>query len=156
MTLADSARRRMSVKIEFEWNEAGEVTLDALGRLAFPPLPTDPGIYRFRLVGPSTSNYIGEAVDLHRRANGYRVGHPRQRTNHRMNRRMREHLEAGGRVEVAIAVNVEAKVNGRVQRLNLQQKKSRLPVESAALHLFPDAEPLENLPGLGELPKSSS
>jgi hypothetical protein len=146
----------MRVEVQFEWEEVGEVTLDALGRLEFPPLPRDPGIYRFRLVGASTSNYIGEAADLRKRANGYRAGYPRQRTNHRMNRRMCEHLEAGGRVEVAIAVNVEAKVNGRAQRLDLQQKKSRLLAESAALHLVPDAEPLENLPGLGELPKSSS
>jgi hypothetical protein len=156
MTQAASGSPSVRVEVEFEWNEVGEVTLDALGRLAFPPLPTEPGIYRFRLAGPSTSNYIGEAVDLRKRAEGYLGGHPSQRTNHRMNQRMREHLEAGGRVEVAIAVNVEAKVNGRAQPLNLQQKKSRLLVESAALHLVPDAEPLENLPGLGELPKSSS
>jgi hypothetical protein len=146
----------MRVEVQFEWEEVGEVTLDALGRLVFPPLPTEPGIYRFRLVGPSTSNYIGEAVDLRQRANGYRAGYPRQRTNHRMNQRMREHLEAGGQVEVAIAVSVEAKINGRVQRLDLHCKKSRLLAESAALHLVPDAEPLENLPGVGELPKSSS
>jgi hypothetical protein len=145
----------MRVEVRFEWHEIGEVTLDALGRLAFPPLPTEPGIYRLRLVGPPTTNCIGEALDLRRRADGYRVGHPSQPTNLRINRRMHEHLEAGGRVEVGIAVNVEAEVNGRVQMLDLSRKASRVLAESAALHLIPDAEGLENLPGVGELPKSS-
>jgi hypothetical protein len=145
----------MQVVVQFEWEEVGEVTLDTQGHLKFPLLPRNPGIYRFRLVGASTSNYIGEAVDLRRRAYGYRVGHPRQRTNHRMNKRMLEHLEAGGRVEIAVAIDVEAELNGRVQRLDLHSKASRVLAESAALHLVPDAEGLENLPGVGELPKSS-
>lgn len=54
-------------------------------------------------MGASTRVYIGEAEDVRRRAAGYRGGYAGQKTNARLNVRMREHLSAGGRIEVAIA-----------------------------------------------------
>ncbi len=148
----------MRVTIELEWRAAGHVTRDGAGRLVFPKLQPVPGLYRLRLVGlDSTSTYIGETANLQRRAAGYRGGYSGQVTNARMNRRMREHLEADGRIELFIATEADVMVDrGASGRLDLGRKVSRLLAEAAALHAVPDAEPLENLPGIGDIPPGST
>ena len=93
----------MHVCVDWEWADAGEVTLDGEGKLRFPLLPTAPGIYRLRLVGPSTTTYVGEAASLLQRAGNYRGGYAGQPTSHRLNRRMREHLATGNRIEIAVS-----------------------------------------------------
>ncbi len=143
----------MRVAVEFQWGPVEEVCIEA-GRLVFPDLPSTAGLYRLRLIGPaSTSTYIGETANLKRRAAGYRGGYAGQVTNARMNRRMREHLEARGNIEMSIANAAALIMDGEAERpLDLGQKASRLLVEAAALHAVPEAEPLENLPGIGDLP----
>ena len=142
----------MRVSVELEWGPVREVLMDR-GRLVFPHLPETAGLHRLRLVGPtSASTYIGETANLKRRAAGYRGGYAGQVTNARMNRRMREHLGAGGRIEMSIATAAVLAVDGETDRpLDLARKASRLLVEAAALHAVPDAEPLENLPGIGDM-----
>ncbi len=142
----------MRVSVELEWRPVDEVLMDR-DRLVFPHLPETAGLYRLRLVGStSTSTYIGETANLKRRAAGYRGGHAGQVTNARMNRRMREHLGAGGRIEMSIATAAVIAVDSETDRpLDLARKASRLLAEAAALHAVPDAEPLENLPGIGDM-----
>lgn len=110
----------MQVTINVDWRDVGQVTLDESGRLAFPTLPAVPGAYRFRLIGSTqTSTYIGEGWNLKRRAALYRGGAPRQPTNHRMNVRMREHLGAGGRIEMPIITEAEIVVGVKSRPLDL-------------------------------------
>jgi hypothetical protein len=94
-------------RVEFDWDQVGAITIDHEGKVAFPSLPTEPGVYRFRLTeaGPTTV-YIGESVELRRRMAHYRNPGPTQPTNQRMNTRLREHLAANGRAELAIARRV--------------------------------------------------
>jgi hypothetical protein len=140
----------VGVTVEFEWRDFGEVRLEGDG-MDFSALPTEPGLYRYRLVlGDGASAYVGEAANLRRRAYGYQLGYKGQKTNFRMNARMREHLAAGGRIEMAIATEATIELEGRPQPLDLRRKASRLLVENAAIHAVPDVEPLENLPGIGD------
>ena len=137
--------------VHFRWRPAGQVRLDAGGRLLFPALPAVPGTYRMRLVSTGgASTYIGEGSDLKKRAALYRGGAAGQKTNFRMNARMREHLGQGGQIELSILTEAEITLGPVRKPLDLRRKASRLLVEAAALHLVPDAEPLENLPGIGD------
>ncbi len=142
----------MRVAVELQWRQVKEVLMDG-GRLVFPHLPGTAGLYRLRLVGStSASTYIGETANLKRRAAGYRGGYAGQVTNARMNRRMREHLSTGGAIEMSIATAAVLAVDSETDRpLDLSRKASRLLAEAAALHAVPDAEPLENLPGIGDV-----
>ena len=140
-----------SVEVRFAWREVGDLRIDASGRPVFPALPAKPGLYRYRLVATAgTTTYIGEASDLRRRAQNYRTPGASQATNLRMNARFREHLAAGGRVEMATVTEAELMVDGQPRALDLGRKASRLLVENAAIHASPEAEPLENLPGVGD------
>jgi hypothetical protein len=139
------------VSVAFQWRAVGEVKLTPKGGLVFPKLPAAPGLYRFRLVGPHrTSAYVGEAAFLPQRIEGYRYGYHRQATNVRMNRRMKEHLAAGGSIELSIATQASVTVDGVTRPLDLRRKASRLLVEAAGLHALPEAEQAENLPGVGD------
>lgn len=139
-----------SVEVRFEWLPNGEVHLEG-SALAFPPMPQQPGLYRYRFVAPGrVTVYIGEAVDLRRRADGYRRGYERQATNRRINARMRAHLAAGGRIDVAVATQASLAVDGTARALDLSRKASRLLAENAAIHAVPAGESLENLPGVGD------
>lgn len=78
------------VEVTFEWRPVGEVRLDAR-QLTFPAMPQATGLYRYRLIGATgTTAYVGESMDLRRRAYGYKLGRVKQATNARMNARMRE------------------------------------------------------------------
>jgi hypothetical protein len=95
-------------------------------------------------------------MDLRRRAYGYRFGYERQVTNARMNKRMLEHLRSGGLIELAIATSASLSIDGVERPLDLKRKASRVLAESAAIHAVPDAEHLENLPGVGDLGRQRS
>ncbi len=74
-----------------------------------------------------------------------------------MIRRMREHLCARGEIEMSIATEAAVIVDrGASSPLDLGRKVSRLLAEAAALHAVPDAEPLENLPGIGDIPPGTT
>lgn len=65
----------LDVRVSFDWLGAGSITLDAAGLPKFPSLPRLPGLYRYDFGVDETgihSLYIGESVELARRANNYR------------------------------------------------------------------------------------
>lgn len=143
----------LDVAVRLEWLDAGAVTLDSTGRVQFPTLPGAPGVYRMTFNGRPDQErpriYIGEAQSLARRARNYRNPGGRQQTSLRLNAALLEHLQAGGRVELAVALDVDITSDGVPQPLDLSRKSSRLLAESAALvlaQLAGDAE-LENLHG---------
>ncbi|MCP3881822.1 MAG: hypothetical protein GY701_26045 [Sulfitobacter sp.] len=129
----------------FEWLEAGHVTLDPSNKPAFPQLPAQPGIYRFRLTDPSAGLvgvYIGESESVSRRMRNYRNPGPTQPTNQRMHARIRDVLSSGG--STTLAVCLEAMIDD--EALDLSTRPARLLAENTALvHAERRGEPVENL-----------
>ena len=119
----------MEVAVQFSWRDVGHVNIDC-DRLLFPVVPEAPGVYRFTLDG---GVYFGETDRLKRRFQHYRTPGPSQSTNIRLNAKMRELVEAGGRVEVSIITDAELAVQGIRQPLDLGHKAGRLLIESAAI-----------------------
>ncbi len=140
----------VDVAVELDWEEIGPVGLLDTS-LVFPAdLPKQPGLYRFRFVGPDGEHvYIGEASDLRRRGGHYRLGNEGGATNKRLHDAMLKHLGAGRHIEMAIALGGILTVDGDVQALDVRRKASRLLAEGAAVHAVP-RDQLLNLPGIGE------
>lgn len=143
----------MRVCVSFDWRDAGAVTLGP-GGLAFPRLPDDAGVYRFRFSGHGQDgSYIGEASQLKRRAYHYTRPGPSQATNIRMNAEMREHLAAGGRIEVSLITEATIEIDGAAAaRFDLDAASSRRLVENAVLRGLAATrlERILNRPGVGE------
>lgn len=142
---------KVAVTVELEWSVAGPIKL-VDERLDFPrDLPIGPGLYRFRLLGlHEVSVYIGEAMNLRRRADHYRLGNENQRTNRRLNGELLAHLAAGGTIEMSLALSGQVNANGESRPLELGRKMTRLLAENAALHAVPPDETVLNLRGVGE------
>ena len=138
----------MKFSIEFDWEPIGQVILDAAGKLAFPSLRIEPGVYRFRMVDtPASAVYIGESLSLRQRAGNYRNPGPSQKTSLRINARFLEHLRAGGRIEMSIARNVRIELNGLGLEQTLAYAPQRLVVESLGL-IAADAEGFDHIENL--------
>jgi hypothetical protein len=126
--------------VRFTWRDAGELTVDGGGKVAFPLLPEPPGLYRLTLTGdPNGSRprvYIGESDGLRRRASGYRNPAPTQLTNVRVNALLRAHIGLGGVARMAVSSEVELVLPAEgTLPLDLTRKAGRLLAESAALVL---------------------
>lgn len=126
----------LAVQVAFDWLRAGQVTLDLAGLPKFPPLPRLPGLYRydFGLDGNGVRTlYIGESVELARRASNYRnakTDRSRQRTSRRIHKEIVQHLQAGGSIDFAIATRVQL---GDGQPTDLRLKSARRLAENAAV-----------------------
>lgn len=126
----------LDVRVAFEWLRAGLITLDAADLPKFPPLPRLPGLYRYDFGlddnGVRTL-YIGESVELARRAGNYRnakTDRSRQRTSRRIHKEIVQLLQAGGSIEFAIATRVQL---GDRQSTDLRLKSARRLAENAAV-----------------------
>lgn len=131
-----SVLESLDVRVAFEWLRAGPITLDAAGHPKFPPLPRLPGLYRYDFGlddnGVRTL-YIGESVELARRASNYRNAksdRSRQRTSRRIHKEIVQHLQAGGSIEFAIATRVQF---GDGKATDLRLKSARRLAENAAV-----------------------
>lgn len=126
----------LAVSVAFEWLRAGPITLDDAGLPKFPPLPSVPGLYRydFGLDGSGARTlYIGESVQLARRASNYRnakTDRSRQRTSRRIHKEIVQHLRAGGAIDFAIATSVRL---GDGKATDLRLKSARRLAENAAV-----------------------
>lgn len=126
----------IGVRVAFDWVGAGQVRLDGEGLPEFPPLPRLPGLYRYDF-GVDDNGvrilYVGESVDLARRASNYRnaqTDRSSQRTSRRIHREMVQHLGAGGCIDFAIATQVQL---GDGQPADLRLKSARQLAENAAV-----------------------
>lgn len=91
--------------------------------------------------GRTLGVYVGETDNLQRRLAYYRNPGPTQATNQRLHTRMVEHLQAGGRVELAVTTEVES--GGRA--MDLREKAARLRAEREVLtQLVRRGVPVEN------------
>ena len=128
----------LDVRVGFSWLRAGPVTLDGGGLPHFPPLPGQPGLYRFDFGLDSDgvrTLYIGESVDLARRGRNYRNAksdNSRQRTSRRIHREIVGHLSAGGHIEFAFAIAAHWQDG---DALDLRLVSARRRAENAAVLL---------------------
>lgn len=126
----------LDVRVAFEWLRAGAVMMDAVGLPSFPPLPRRPGLYRYDFgldENDVRTLYIGESVDLARRASNYRnakTDRSRQRTSRRIHMEIVQHLQVGGSIDFAIATRVQL---GNRQAADLRLKSARRLAENAAV-----------------------
>ena len=119
------------------WREVGEVRLGTDGKLLMPDPGRGPGTYRFRLTGgEAPSVYIGESEDMSRRFGQYRNPEASQRTNVRMNERMRGRIAGGGVVRVAVVIEAVLRVAECHELLDLAHPTGRRLVEE---HLLAEA-----------------
>lgn len=119
------------------WRAIGEVRTGPDGKLAMPDPGSVAGVYRFRLAGADgASVYIGESDDLGRRFGHYRNPGPTQRTNIRLNERMKTRLAGGGSVRVALVTAARLAVGECSEPMDLDRRASRLLVEE---HLLAEA-----------------
>lgn len=126
----------LDVRVAFSWVWAGSLSLDGAGLPTFPPLPRMPGLYRFDF-GLDNSGirtlYVGESVELARRASNYRnarTDRSRKRTSRRIHKEIVSHLESGGTIEFAIATSARW---GADEELDLRLKSARRLAENAAV-----------------------
>ncbi|TFV58999.1 UNVERIFIED_ORG: hypothetical protein E4P37_19855 [Bacillus sp. AZ43] len=141
------------IGVRFSWRAAGAVTVDAVGKPAFPALPRSPGLYRLTFTGSSPAGrgrvYVGESDNLHRRlCNNYRNPGPSQQTSLRVNALLRDHVDSGGTVDLAAALDVRVTGPAGVETdLDLTKKANRLLAENAALLVLrtANAMDIENL-----------
>jgi hypothetical protein len=150
MTTTETTLTPVELTVLVVFTDAGPITLDAGGRLAFPgPLTTGGAIYRLTLDGRGgPAHYFGETVNLARRAVQFRTPGPTQVTNARINRVLTTHLEAGGTVRLAVAEDLIIGRGGETLDLNLSAKGARVLGEHAALlAAVLDEQTVLNLPG---------
>jgi len=123
------------VTVSFEWTEVGRIGLDAQGKLSFPSLPREAGMYKMAITEAdgATAIYIGEADELRRRFAHYRNPGPTQPTNKRINALLKQLLANGGRASLAIATSATLEIKGVSDPLDLTKKAGRLLAENAAL-----------------------
>ncbi|WP_406720972.1 hypothetical protein RPE78_00810 [Thioclava litoralis] len=103
----------ISTSLSAEWLPSGEVKLSPDGKLAFPDVPKEAEVYRFRITAEETSRcYIGESANLRVRFNSYRNPGPTQATNLRLNAQMLEHLATGGAIGLDLITQIGALTQG--------------------------------------------
>lgn len=61
--------------VDFAWRELGDLALEAAGRLRFPEVPREPGLYEFWVATEAERPgvYVGEVDDLRARFQGCRT-----------------------------------------------------------------------------------
>ena len=125
----------VQVTVSFEWVEVGRIGLDEQGKLSFPSLPREPGMYKLAITEAdgAAATYVGEADELRRRFTHYRNPGPTQPTNKRINALLQQLLANGGRASIAIATSATLEMNGVSGSLDLTKKAGRLLAENAAL-----------------------
>ncbi|MDR7279032.1 hypothetical protein [Catenuloplanes atrovinosus] len=125
----------VDLRIVMHWRHSGKITVDSLGRLAFPVLPDRPGLYRFTwtdsICGHRT--FVGETGNLWRRLIAYRHPGPGKISDQYISDLLLTHLNAGGTADVAIAMFGAIHVSGAERELDLASVASRELAANAAL-----------------------
>lgn len=102
----------IGVLTEAGFVKLGDWTADQKGKIALSvPAPSEPGVYAFATEG--VVRYVGlTRVGFDKRMQNYRSGHVRQRTSHRINAVILDHLGAGTVVEIYLAMPAAMDWNG--------------------------------------------
>ena len=132
--VAAASTEHPGTRLGMTWVVLGSVSLDKDGELVFPLTPSDPAIYRFTIKGPEESRYIGESVNLARRLRHYRKPGAKQETNIRLNKLLKEAIEAKAEVSMAAVLGgAWIEMRGERQEADLKSKVTRCLLENAAI-----------------------
>ena len=132
------------VSIRATWERWGPVQLDDSGRLLFPDVPDEAGVYRLWLHDKrrTVGLYIGEGQSLRRRLRNYRSPGAGQKTSLRISALLIEHLR-DGEIAIDAATRAELLQAGRWVDADLTRKSDRVLVEHAELVRARDQESCE-------------
>lgn len=125
----------VKLRVHFIWQGAGPITVAADGKVVFPTLPTEPGLYRMTLVPGGSGRarvYVGETDQLRRRFAHYRNPGPTQHTNIRINAALREHVAGGGGATLEVALSGTIETESGMVPLDLSKSTHRRLAENAA------------------------
>lgn len=125
----------IATSLTADWVPTGKVALSQKGKLAFPDVPKEAGVYRFRFSGEGRPRcYIGESANLRVRFRFYRNPGPTQATNLRLNALMVEHLAEGGAIGLDLITQIESLMQGSFKKeRSLSDKAVRRLLEQAAI-----------------------
>jgi hypothetical protein len=131
----DEAEPDVVCAVRFAWTPVGAVSLDKDGRLEFPSVTEQPGLYRFSLsTHGDLQVYFGETDNLRRRFHLYRNAGPSQQTNIRLHRLFVERLRQGWQIAVATIVKTAwISTHGDERQADLTSKAERIFIEHAAI-----------------------
>lgn len=121
--------------VDFDWQVAGRVELDLQGKLRFPRLGHDPGVYRMWIESAADRPevYFGQAVDLRGRMSNYR-NPGRRPTQLRINAWLNDHLRSASVVTLSLVSEAFVKLDaGEFERLDMSRLHQRVIVEAAAI-----------------------
>lgn len=121
-------------RLTMAWQEVGSVSISDDGRLSFPEIGKDPGLYRLTIRRDALREvYIGEATNLRRRFHNYRSPGPTQETSKRINGLLLKVLAEGAEVSVAVALAATIDSGHGPQPADLTSKVVRCLAENAAI-----------------------
>lgn len=120
------------ISVDIKWTSAGEIHWDGSGKPIFPSLQASPGLYRLRFAA-TREVYIGETIDLKRRAGNYRNPGSTQQTSTWVNERLNVARDAQEVVLVETSDQALVVVRGATLPADLTTKPVRLLLENAAL-----------------------
>lgn len=123
------------VTLRFRWRPAGNLRQDSAGKLIFPPVGNNPGVYRLEVDYPHDAVYFGEATELDRRFARYRNPGPKQPTNVRLNEVLLSALRSDGSCRLSVAEILKFQTGSMESPLDLRLKAARVLVESYAIVL---------------------
>jgi hypothetical protein len=109
--------QEFTCSLKLEWVPLGRLALDAKGKLKFPAIASDPGLYRLRT--PKAEGrmavYVGESDNLQRRFQNYRQGSEGQATSHRINGWLKKLLADGSEISISAITETAWFVDGGEQ-----------------------------------------
>lgn len=116
------------------WQEIGPIRVADDGRLIFPEIGKDPGLYRLTIRRDALREvYIGEATNLRRRFHNYRSPGPTQETSKRINGLLLKVLAEGAEVHVSVSMEATLDSGNGPEPADLSSKVVRCLVENAAI-----------------------
>jgi hypothetical protein len=97
----------LSGALRLRWKAVGSAAKGSDGKVKFPTLSTEPGLYRFRIWKQDGSKavYVRESDNLQRRFSHYRNPGPTQETNLRLNALFMEVISNGGNIEIDVVTD---------------------------------------------------
>jgi hypothetical protein len=121
-------------QLQMKWIPLGRVIIGDDTRLEFPAVESVPGLYRIQIRhGAARQVYTGEAINLRRRFGNYRRPGATQETSLRINKTLKDALNAGAEVGVAITTSAARSMGGsKLITADLSRKAERRLLENFA------------------------
>lgn len=130
----------VELALRIQWRRAGTISLASGGRLVFPPVKEEPGVYRIRCSRPGgeVRVYVGQSSNVRQRVRTY--SRPSKNTRHTTktpNRLLHNDLVAvlrnGGSAQFSVAKPPTLWIGNGEVSLDMRALSHRVLIEHAAL-----------------------